>query len=156
MMSVASSSIRTAGRELAEMDMLRWRSWPLRDNIHWSWAVVLACALAGGAVTLVSGNWLLGILAMAALAVAGRQFLLPATYEVYSLGFRRHTLGRTRIVPWHAVRAYRPSATGIILFQRPDPTAVDALRSFFLPYPADEDELLCAVREHLGHAVELP
>jgi hypothetical protein len=107
-------------------------------------------------VTYASGNWWIGLVASAALAAGLWQFLIPTVYEVDSTGFRRSALGRTRLVPWHAVRAYRPCATGIVLYQRPDPTAVDALRSVFLPYPEDEDGLLCAVREHLGHAIELP
>jgi hypothetical protein len=44
---------------------------------------------------------------------------------------------------------------GLILFQRPDPAAVDVLNSFFVPKPPDEDELLCAARLYLAHAVEL-
>jgi hypothetical protein len=30
------------------------------------------------------------------------------------------------------------------------------LRSFFVPFPEDEDAMLCALREHLPHAIELP
>ena len=57
---------------------------------------------------------------------------------------------------WQAVRAYQLRSTGVVLFQQPDPSAIDLLRSIFIPYPADEDELLCALRDYLSHAVELP
>jgi hypothetical protein len=155
-MSSISSSVQTAHRENAANEVLRWRSWPLVDHPRWSWAVPVAVLAIGGGVAYLSGNWLAGFVAVAVLAAALWQYLLPATYEVYALGFRRHILGRTRLVPWHAVRSYRRLSTGIVLYQRPDPTAVDALRSLFLPYPPDEDEMLCAVREYLGHAAELP
>ena len=51
-------------------------------------------------------------------------------------------LGRTRLVPWHAIRAYQLRPTGIVLYQRSDPGNFDLLRSMFVPYPPDADELL--------------
>ena len=155
MSSATSSFVQSAGRENATADVLRWRSWPLVDHRSWSWAVLVVVMAVGCGVAYLCGNWLAGTVAVVVLAAALWQFLLPATYEVNALGIRRLVLGRTRLVPWHAVRSYRRLSTGIVLYQRPDPTAVDALRSLFLPYPPDEDEMLCAVREHLGHAVEL-
>jgi hypothetical protein len=102
-----------------------------------------------------NGHWAAGFLTVTVLSAALWQYLLPVTHEVHAMGIRRRALGRIRTVPWHSVRAYRPLVTGVVLYQRPDPTAIDALRSQFLPYPPDQDELLCAVREYCGHAVEL-
>jgi hypothetical protein len=116
---------------------------------------MIGLLLVSCSAALFSGNWLAGLLAGTAVSLALWQFLLPVTYEIYGLGIRRHVLGRTRTVPWHAVRAFRRLAEGVVLYQRPDPTAIDSLRSLFLPYPPDEDEMRCALREHLGHAVEL-
>jgi hypothetical protein len=93
---------------------------------------------------------------MAALAATLWQFLFPVTFEISSVGIRRQALRRTRLVPWHAVRAYQLRQNGIVLFQRQDPIAIDYLRSIFVPNPPDEDELLCAVRLNLSHVVELP
>jgi hypothetical protein len=156
MSSISTSSIRSAGREGTSLEVVRWRSWPLVDHPRWSWAVPVGMLALGGSVAYLSGNSLAGFVAVVVTAAAIWQYLLPATYEVSALGFRRTILGRTRSVPWHAVRSYRPLSTGIVLYQRHDPMAVDALRSLFLPYPADEDEMLCAVQGYLGHAVELP
>jgi hypothetical protein len=155
MSSISRSSVHSAGPEGAASDVVRWRSWPLVDHPRWSWAVPVGIVAIGGGVTYLSGTWLAGGGAIAALTTALWPYLLPARYEVSAMGFRRSIFGRTRLVPWHAVRAYRPLSTGIVLYQRPDPTEADALRSLFLPYPVDEDELLCAVRGYLGHAVEL-
>jgi hypothetical protein len=44
----------------------------------------------------------------------------------------------------------------MLLFQRPDPTAIDVLRSVFIPFPIDDDEAVCALRDYLSHALELP
>jgi hypothetical protein len=102
------------------------------------------------------GGWLVGIVAIGALAAAIWQFLLPVGYEICSLGIRRYALGRMRLVPWSAIRAYQLRATGVVFFQRTDPTVVDLLSSLFVPYPNDEDEVVVAVRLCLPHAVELP
>jgi hypothetical protein len=104
----------------------------------------------------VGGGWLLAVAAVVGLAGTLWQLLLPVRYEADSLGIRRNALGRSRLIPWHAVRAFQLRPTGVVLYQRVEPTTIDLLRSAFIPYPADEDELLCALREHLPHAVELP
>jgi hypothetical protein len=84
------------------------------------------------------------------------KYLLPVTYEFCSLGVRRYTLRRMRLVPWTAIRAYQLRPTGIVFFRRSDPTPVDLLSSLFVPYPSDEDEAVVTVRLNLPHATELP
>jgi hypothetical protein len=126
------------------------------DHPRWSWLVPAGVAAIGGGVWSLSGNWLLALAAMAALAATLWQFLVPVTFEISSLGIRRVALRRTRLIPWHAVRAYQLRRSGVVLFQRQDPIAIDYLRSMFIPNPPDEDELLCFVRLYLSHAVELP
>ena len=135
---------------------LRWRSWPLVDRPAWSWAVPLTIFAVAFFVYWASGSWFMATAAAAALAVALWSFLLPTTFEVTSAGLRRLALGRIRLVPWQAIRAYQLRATGVLFFQPTDPTALDLPGGLFVPYPQDEDELLVAVRQYLPHAVELP
>jgi hypothetical protein len=135
---------------------IRWRSWPLTDDWHWSWLLPAGILCVGTMVAWLGGGWVAGLVAAAALALAVWQFLLPITYEISSLGVRRYALGRMRLVPWSAIRAYQLRTNGLVLFQRPDPVAIDLLRSFFVPNPPDEDELVVAVRLYLLHAAELP
>jgi hypothetical protein len=98
----------------------------------------------------------LSLAATGGLAATLWSFLLPVDYEIASQGLRRRVLRRTRLVPWHAVRAYQLRPTGVVLHQRSDPGAVDMLKSMFVPYPSDADELLVAMRQYASHAVELP
>ncbi len=135
---------------------LRWRNWPLVDQPAWSWAVPLGIFAVAFLVYWVSGSWFMATAAAAALAAAMRSFLLPTTFEVTSSGLRRLALGRLRLIPWQAIRAYQLRATGVLLFQRADPTTLDLPGGLFVPYPYDEDELLVAVRLYLPHAAELP
>jgi hypothetical protein len=135
---------------------LTWRTWPLANRRRWSWLAVILIAGVGVGVWYLSGGLLLALAAMAGLATTLWQFFLPVEYEIASHGLRRRVLGRTRLVPWHAIRAYRLSPAGIVFYQRSDPGNFDLLRSMFVPYPSDADELLCAVRQHASHATEMP
>jgi hypothetical protein len=110
----------------------------------------------GAGVLYLGGGWLLALAAIAGLIVTLRQFVLPIKYETTSLGIRRRTLRRSRLIPWHAVKAYRLRPTGVVLYQRHDATKLDLLRSMFVPYPDEPDELLLAIRSQLSHAVEIP
>jgi len=157
MSSIMGSTIRTTTPPIplqAGAASVRWRSWRLVDEPSWSWTVPLGILIVGGFASWY-GSWLVAVAAMAALSVVLWQFLLPVTYEVTQLGLRRFALGRIRLVPWQAVRAYQLRPTGVVFFQNPNPTSVDLLISLFVPYPEDEDEMLIAVRLYLPHAVEV-
>jgi hypothetical protein len=135
---------------------IRWRSWPLVADLRWSWVLPVGILCLGALVWWHDGGWLLGLVAATALALTMWQYLLPVTYEISSLGVRRYAWGRMRLVPWSAIRAYQLRSTGVILFQRGEPTAIDLVRSLFVPYPRDADEVVVAIRLYLPHAVEMP
>lgn len=135
--------------------MQSWRSWPLADGPRTSWLVPVVIACTGIGVVYEGGGWILAVVAAAGLAVTLWPFILPVKYEVTSLGVRRRVFNHMRLVPWHAIRAYQLRPTGIVLYQRSDPSTVDLLRSMFIPYPVDADELLVAVRQYASHAIEL-
>jgi hypothetical protein len=126
------------------------------EHKRWSWLVVFAVLAVGGACSYFTDSLLPGLFVVVGLSATLWQFFAPVRYAIDSLGIRRSALGRARHVAWPTVRAYQLRPTGVLLFQRPDPIAIDLLRSMFIPYPADEDEILCALREHLSHALELP
>jgi hypothetical protein len=134
----------------------RWRSWPLIDHKQWSWLLPAGILCAGILVSRLGGGWLLSIAAVLALAMVFWQFLLPVTFEITSLGLRRYALRHVRLVPWSAIHAYQLRSTGVVLFQRADPTSIDLLSSLFVPYPSDEDEVVVAMRLYLPHATEIP
>jgi hypothetical protein len=154
------STIRSTGPPILlhtdGAETIRWRSWPLVDHASWSWTALVGMALVGGFVLWMGGSWFLALAIIAALTVIMRQFLVPVTFEVTSLGLRRYALGRVRLVPWQAIRAYQLRSTGVLFVQHPTPTRLDILRGLFVPYPADEDEMLVELRMYLPHATELP
>lgn len=135
---------------------IRWQSWPLANDLRWSWLLPAGILGVGAMVAWLGGGWLIGIVAVGTLALSFWQYLLPGTYEICSLGVRRYALGRMRLVPWSAIRAYQLRSTGVVFYRRTDPTTMDLLSSLFVPYPSDEDEVVVAVRLYLPHAAELP
>jgi hypothetical protein len=154
--STVRSITRTIEAEQSAPATIRWRSWPLVDCVRWSWLLVAGILGVGIAVAWLGGGWLVGFVAAAVLALALWQFFIPVTFELSSLGVRRYALRRMRLVPWQAIEAYQLRSTGVVFFQRSDPTTIDLLSSWFVPYPADEDEVVVAVRLYLPHAAEVP
>src|SRR4051812_20173356 len=134
---------------------IRWRSWPLVEHPRWSWLVALSIVGTGLFVLWMGGGWVVAAIAVAALTAALWQFFLPVTFEICSLGIRRYALRRMRLVPWHAVRSYQLRSTGAVFFQRADAATIDLMRALFVPYPADADEMVIAVRLYLPHAAEI-
>jgi hypothetical protein len=135
---------------------IRWKTWPLKDQRRGTWFIVLGTLAVASAVWYVGGSGWFALAAVVGLAGSLWQFFLPVGYELDALGVRRFAIGHSRLMPWHAVRAYQLRPTGVVLYQCAEPTKFDLLRSVFVPYPAEEDELICALREHLPHAAELP
>ncbi len=151
------STTRTQQKAAAQESAtpLAWCVWPLVDNRRWSWLAPVAVAFTGVAVWYLGRGWFLALLAAAGLAATLWQIFLPVGFEVVQLGLRRHALGRTRLVPWHAIRSYRLRPSGVVLYQRSEPTKLDLLRSMFVPYPPKAEGLLSALRRYAAHAVEL-
>lgn len=154
-----SSSTSTPSAPSEAPPVRRWRRWPLVDGLPRSLVAPLGVLAIAVAARYAVGSWLMGMAALAALVAALATYFLPVRYELHAGGFRSSVLGRFggwRLVPWRAIRCYQPRATGILLFRRPDPIPPDSFHAHFLPYDDDPDELLCAVRQYLPHAEELP
>src|SRR5262245_25403950 len=86
---------------------IRWRNWPLVDHMRSSWLLPLGILSVAVFVGWLGDSWLLAVVAVALLALALWQFFIPVTYEICPLGIRRYALGRMRLVPWLAIRAYQ-------------------------------------------------
>jgi hypothetical protein len=155
MPSTFPSTIKPPNEDDRKATTLRWRTWPLVDHARWSWLPLAGCAAVGGTVAYLSESWLLGFAGAAGLAATLWQYFVPTHYEIGSQGLRRTALGRSRLVPWHAIRAHQLRTNGVIFYQRPNPTTLDLIRGVFLPFPANEDDVICSLRQNLSHTVEL-
>jgi hypothetical protein len=102
--------------ESSQLATIRWRDWPLANDWRRSWLLPAGILCVGALVGWLGGGWLIGLVAIAAIALAMWQYLLPMTYEINSQGIRRYALGRMRLVPWTAIRAYQLRSTGVVFF----------------------------------------
>lgn len=134
---------------------LSWRVWPLADGKRWSWLVLLLTLAIGVGIWYVGKSWLLALAAVAGVVATGWHFFVPIEYEVTPIGIRRRIANRTRMLPWHAIRAYQIRNSGIVLYQRTGPASIDLLRSMFIPFPSDPKELISALRTHASHAADV-
>ena len=154
--STFPSALRTAPLVEPAIVTLTWRSWPLVDYPRWSWTVVAGVLAIGAAAWYASASVLLGVVAVAAIAITLWQFFVPVWYEIGPLGLRTSARARSRLLPWHTVRSFQLRPTGVVFHSRAQPAPIDILRSTFMPYPPDADEALLALRTYLPHALELP
>lgn len=152
-MSSTHPSSRSASSE--QLVSMIWHSWPIVDHRRWSWLVVLGIVGLGIMVGFLGGSALLAFAAACGLAATLWQFFLPVEYEIAAHGLRRRVLNRTRLIPWHAIRAFEIRPTGVVLYQRNDPRRLDLLRSIFVPNPATPEDLLEALRRYASHATRI-
>jgi hypothetical protein len=122
----------------------------------WSWAVPVGILLVGLFTFCAGDSWFVAFIAVAALAITLRSFFLPTHFEATPLGLRRRSMRNVRVIPWPSIRAYQVRATGLVLYQRSDPTAIDLPQSLFVPFPDESADILAATKSYLPHAVELP
>lgn len=154
--STHASRVKPAAADQATPAVVRWRSWPLVEGRRKSWCIVAAVAAAIATAAYWSGSWLTAFVGAFGLSATLWQFFVPVEYEIAATGLRRTALGRTRHIPWLAIRACQFRPTGVVLYQRHDPGRIDLLRSLFVPYPRDTGAADDALRRALANTIELP
>lgn len=156
MSSTQASRVKTVAAEQELQPVVRWRNWPLTEARRSSWWIVVAIVAIVAVAANTNGSSPTALIGAIGLFVTLWQFFVPVEYEVATSGLRRTALGRTRLVPWPAIRAYQFRETGAVLFQRHDPARIDVLRSLFVPFPSDAEEAREALRRAMFNAIELP
>lgn len=131
---------------------VRWRSWPLRDDVLRAVLLVIGLLLVAGGLAWLSGAAYLGALAMAALLVALWRFFLPVVFELSGEGVSQRLFGRPRLIPWRAVRRYEVRRAGVLLLPDENRSPLAPLRGLYLPWTTHRDEVLA----HVGHYLERP
>lgn len=154
-MMASTSRTTTYARHSEPAVSLLWHTWPIVDERRWSWMMLALIFAVAVFIWYIGGGWLLSMLAALGLGITLWEFFLPVEYEIASHGIRRRVLGRTRLIPWHAIRAYQIRPTGVVLFQRSDPRHLDLLRSLFIPNPPVAGDLIEALRQQASHATEM-
>ena len=131
------------------LEPIRWRSWPLMKSPVRSGAVLAGVATVGLLVWAAVGNWLLGLLAAAALAVSLWRFFMPVTFALSEYGVDQWVYGRRLRIPWQAIRRYQVCSAGVLLVPHGERTIMAPFRSLYLPWEGHCDEVLAYMRHYL-------
>ena len=128
---------------------MRWRNWPLRDNVLAGLGVLAALSAAGLGVRWVTEQTHLAWLAVALLALALWRFFLPASFELNADGVSQWRFRRCRRISWNAVRRYEICSAGVLLLPHADRCPMDPLRGLYVPWGSRRDEVLAQIRYYL-------
>jgi hypothetical protein len=134
--------------------LVRWRSWPLRENPLIGMLALAGLVGAGMYVYWATGRMHLAIGAALALAVAGWRFFVPVTFELNSEGVHQWFLGRHRRIPWTEVRRHRVFRSGTLLLPYERDAPIDVLHGLFLPWGRRREEILAQLRYYLEPPAE--
>ncbi len=130
-------------------DVHLW-NWPLYDDGLSAWAVV-ALALGTSIVTYVVGqSILMAAFCLAALALALWRLWIPVQFEFGPKGVTQTILGRTRRIPWSAVRRCEIRRAGLLLLPLADRRPLAAIRGLYIRWRGQRAELLAIMKHYLG------
>jgi hypothetical protein len=123
--------------------------WPLRQRPVES---LLLVAVAAGTSCFV-GWWtrqpLVGGALAAALAIVLWRTWLPVTYVLGLSGVTQTVLGRTRRIPWSAIRSFELQPDGVLLSPDRDLVPLSPLRGLYLPWLGEREKVLAHLEYYL-------
>jgi hypothetical protein len=133
--------------------LVRWRSWPLRDNFLVGALGVMGLVAAAAVVYWETGRLHLAIGAGAVLAVSAWRFFLPVTFELNADGVHQWVWGRHRRISWSEIRRHQILSSGVLLLPHEQSSPIDVLHGLFLPWGLRREEILAQLRYYLDQPV---
>ena len=146
---MSSTSTRTLSASPGGVTMLRWRSWPVRDNPRQALGVALLLVAVGMFVYVLTEQATIAAVAVAALVAAMWQFFVPARFEIDSDGIWRNLFGWYTCFAWQDICRYEVDDDGVVLRADDDPSPLAYLRSVAVPWRGHRAELLAALHARL-------
>jgi len=129
---------------------IRYRHWPLRDQ---PWRSVVLLTIVGCASVLAAraaGNLWAGFAACLALIICLWRMWLPVEFEFSSRGVVQTYWGRQLRVPWRDIARVEFKERGLLLHATEDTTAVGYMRSIFVRYPPQSEQLRELIEFEMG------
>ncbi len=128
---------------------IRWRSWPARERLLQTLALVVGLLVAALVIQWLAGQMLLTLLALVALVTALWRFFLPVVFELSEGGVDQWFFGRQRHVPWRAVEGCEVCAAGVLLLPNKDRWPLAPFRGLYVPWTSHRVEVLAHIHHHL-------
>ncbi len=151
---MSNASGRGAASHRDNLPSIRWRSWPLADDLLRTMIVVVGLVVAWVVVRWVTGQTAMAVIALVALAISLWRFFLPVSYELSVEGVDQWFFGHKRRIPWKTVRRYEIRPAGVLLLPRSERCPMDVFRGLYLPWGNRREEILAQLHSYLGESDE--
>jgi hypothetical protein len=129
---------------------LQLTNWPLRDDAPPAWSSLIGAAALAGLAGWLSGSGAMGLLSFAALAVSLWRYWIPVVYEFGPRGVAEFVLTRRRRISWRAIARYEVRRRGVLLLADAGHSPLAPLRSLYIRWGRQREELLAIVEYYLG------
>ena len=110
---VATPNVVAAKRTI-DLREAEFTDWPLRDDRPLAWFVVALVVLLPLLVSISTGVWYWGALALVCLGVTLRRYFLPTGYRWDTRGIAIRSWWKNQLIPWHAVRSMHVRGRGLV------------------------------------------
>ncbi len=141
--------------DVAVLEPMHWRSWPLVKSPARAAGVVAGIVAAAVLAWAAVGSVVPALLAAAALTVSLWRFFTPVTFALSEQGVEQWAFGRRLRIPWRAIRGYEECSAGVLLVPHGERAVMVPFRSLYLPWENRRDEVLAFVRHHLDPSPEM-
>jgi len=149
---MSDSPAETTGdaTDIAERELLRWRSVPARRKIR---TTVLVTIVVLGVPVLLAAWYgpFYGLLGILILGGSLLSFFLPTDYVLTDLTVARRYLGIDQQRKWSEFRSYYPDKNGVLLSPFPGPSRLENFRGMYLRFEGNRDEVLAIVADRVSY-----
>jgi hypothetical protein len=135
--------------EVAERELLRWRSVPARRKMgRTMWVTVLILGLP--VVLVVWYGPFYGLLGLLILGGSLLSFFLPTDFVLTDRAVLRRYLGVDQKRAWTEFRSFYPDNNGVLLSPFPQPSRLENFRGMYLRFEGNRDEVLTVVADRIA------
>ncbi len=129
---------------------VRITNWPLRDDGVRAWLMVGGLVLVSALAAAVADRMLVGCVTLAALALSVWRLWFPVTFDFSSRGVVQTCWKRQRRITWSQIPRYEVLSRGVLLSADEEPTPLAPLRSIYVGWHGQRDELLHLLEFFVG------
>jgi hypothetical protein len=129
---------------------VRITNWPLMDDGLTAWAMVAGMIAVGAIAGAVAGSPFMGVITILALAISVWRLWFPITFDFSSRGVVQTCWRRQRRIPWPQIARYEVLSRGVLLSADEEPAPLAPLRSIYVSWNEQRDELVRLLEFFLG------
>ena len=125
-------------------------SWPPRDDGVAGWIFLSLALLLPIVIGFATGNVLFLLVGLLLVTLAMWRMWIPITYQLGPRGVVETVLGRSRRIPWTAVKQWEVRRNGLLLLLSDDPAPLVRLWGVLIRFGGASDKLIRLVTYYAG------